>query len=94
MLRLFVCTFEGLLRLGDRFTVEQFRQICAASLKGPVSMAELDRILEPGKPKQSSVWMGHKGMQRGKVPIKEANVGSVPVAKTCHPRHCRLRTDA
>jgi hypothetical protein len=55
MLRLFVCTFEGLLRLGDRFTVEQFRQICAASLKGHVSQADLDKILEPSIVKQNPV---------------------------------------
>jgi hypothetical protein len=58
MLRLFVCTFEGLLRLGDGFTVEQFRQICAASLKGQVSQADLDKILEPPKAKTSAVPLG------------------------------------
>jgi hypothetical protein len=44
-LRLFVGTFEGLLRLGDGFTVEQFRQICAAAVKGHVSQQDLDKIL-------------------------------------------------
>jgi hypothetical protein len=53
MLPLFVCTFEGLLRLGDRFRVEQLRQICAASLKGHVSQADLDKILEPSIVKQN-----------------------------------------
>lgn len=58
MLRLFIGIFEGLLRLSDGFTVEQFRQICATSLKGPVSQADLDKILEPLTVKQNPVPTG------------------------------------
>ena len=57
-LRLFVGTFEGLLRLGDGFTVEQFWQICAAAAKGHVSQQDLDKILELPKPKQNPVRTG------------------------------------
>jgi hypothetical protein len=54
-LRLFVGTFEGLLRLGDRFTIEQFRQICTAAVKGHISQQDLDKILELPKPKENPV---------------------------------------
>jgi hypothetical protein len=52
-LRLFVGAFEGLLRLGDGFTVEQFRQICTAAVKGHISMQDLDKILNPPIAKQT-----------------------------------------